>query len=39
MVGCCLRPQQLKRPPCRLLSVSGVAGLPRLLNLPTANVS
>ncbi len=35
VVGCCLRPQQLKRPPCRLLSVSGVAGLPRLPNLPT----
>ena len=36
VVGCCLRPQQVKRPPCRLLSISGVAGLPKLLSLPTS---
>ena len=37
VVGCCLRPQQLKRPPCRLLSSSGGVGQPRLLSLPTAS--
>ena len=37
VVGCCLRPQQLKRPPCRLLSSSGVVGEPRLPSLPTAS--
>lgn len=37
VVGCSLRPQQLKRPPCRLPSASGVAGPPRLLSLPTGN--
>ena len=39
MVGCWPRPQQLKRPGGRLPSVAGVAGLPRLLNLPSIDIT
>ena len=39
VVGCWPRPQQLKRPGGRLLSIAGVDGLPRLLNLPSTAIT